>query len=160
MRLDEREKEWAVLMRAGNAGDSAALLSIARAADAGAAGFRGPGPRPGRGVGRGRRGYRAGNALLALHLKRQTWDENGPLSPWLYAIARHKLIDALCRRGRRIEVSIDDFAEILPGADQGRAPSSPTSAAILASCRPDSAMWCIASPWTAPRSTRPPPASR
>jgi RNA polymerase sigma-70 factor (ECF subfamily) len=61
--------------------------------------------------------------LLALHLKRQTWDEDGPLSPWLYAIARHKLIDALRRRGRRIEVSIDDFAEILPGGDDGRSSS-------------------------------------
>ncbi len=114
MRLDEREKEWAVLMRAGNAGDAAAyrrlLVQLTPALRAFA----------GRGLARaGASGADAEDivqeTLLALHLKRQTWDEAGPLSPWLYAIARHKLIDALRRRGRRIEVSIDDFAEVLPG---------------------------------------------
>src|SRR6202047_914207 len=54
--------------------------------------------------------------LLAVHLKRHTWDANAPFAPWLFAIARNKLIDALRRRGRRIFVNIDDFAETL--ADQ------------------------------------------
>ena len=31
--------------------------------------------------------------LLAIHLKRATWDEALPLRPWAYAIARHKLVD-------------------------------------------------------------------
>ncbi|RUV14149.1 sigma factor-like helix-turn-helix DNA-binding protein, partial [Mesorhizobium sp. M1A.F.Ca.IN.022.04.1.1] len=31
--------------------------------------------------------------------------------PWVYAIARFKLIDAFRRRGRRIEVGIDEIAE-------------------------------------------------
>ncbi|TGR72786.1 sigma-70 family RNA polymerase sigma factor, partial [Mesorhizobium sp. M1C.F.Ca.ET.189.01.1.1] len=31
--------------------------------------------------------------------------------PWVYAIARFKLIDAFRRRGRRIEVEIDEIAE-------------------------------------------------
>jgi RNA polymerase sigma-70 factor (ECF subfamily) len=35
------------------------------------------------------------------------------------AIARHKLIDALRRRGRRIELPIEDFENILPAADTG-----------------------------------------
>jgi RNA polymerase sigma-70 factor, ECF subfamily len=47
--------------------------------------------------------------LLAVHLKRCTWDSNRPVTPWLYAIARYKLIDAL-RRGRRIHL---DLAEIV-----------------------------------------------
>src|SRR3974390_376235 len=54
--------------------------------------------------------------LLAVHLKRHTWDTNAPFAPWLFAIARNKLIDALRRRGRRVFVNIDDFAETL--ADQ------------------------------------------
>jgi len=54
--------------------------------------------------------------LLAVHLKRHTWDANAPFAPWLFAIARNKLIDALRRRGKRIFVNIDDFAETL--ADQ------------------------------------------
>jgi RNA polymerase sigma-70 factor (ECF subfamily) len=121
VRIDEREKEWAALMRAGNAGDAAAyrrlLLQLT------------PPLRAFAGRGLARAGKSAADAedivqdtLLALHLKRQTWDGEGPLSPWLFAIARHKLIDALRRRGRRIEVSIDDFAEILPGRDDGPNP--------------------------------------
>jgi RNA polymerase sigma-70 factor (ECF subfamily) len=121
VRVEDREKEWAKLMRAGNAGDAAAyrrLLLILT-----------PALRAFAGRGLARAGMSATDAedvvqetLLALHLKRQTWDEEGPLSPWLFAIARHKLIDALRRRGRRIEVSIDDFAEILPSRDEGQNP--------------------------------------
>jgi RNA polymerase sigma-70 factor (ECF subfamily) len=53
--------------------------------------------------------------LLAVHLKRHTWDPAAPFGPWLFAIARNKLIDALRRRGRRVFVDIDEFADILPG---------------------------------------------
>src|SRR5258708_24516902 len=51
--------------------------------------------------------------LLAVHLKRHTWDADAPFSPWLFAIARNKLVDALRRRGRRIFVNIDDFTETI-----------------------------------------------
>jgi RNA polymerase sigma-70 factor (ECF subfamily) len=51
--------------------------------------------------------------LLAIHLKRHTWDSSQPLGPWVRAIARHKLIDALRRRGRRIEVPIENVLEFL-----------------------------------------------
>src|SRR4051794_19988157 len=53
--------------------------------------------------------------LLAVHLKRHTWDVSAPFAPWLFAIARNKLIDALRRRGRRVFVNIDDVSDILPG---------------------------------------------
>lgn len=49
--------------------------------------------------------------LLAIHLKRHTWMTDAPVLPWVYAIARFKLIDAFRRRGRRIEIEIDDIAE-------------------------------------------------
>ncbi|MBZ9763771.1 sigma-70 family RNA polymerase sigma factor [Mesorhizobium sp. CA8] len=49
--------------------------------------------------------------LLAIHVKRHTWRPNAPVLPWVYAIARFKLIDAFRRRGRRIEVEIDEIAE-------------------------------------------------
>jgi len=39
--------------------------------------------------------------LVALHTRRDSYDPNFPLSPWLYAIARYRLIDFLRRRGRR-----------------------------------------------------------
>lgn len=51
--------------------------------------------------------------LLAIHLKRQTWNPGEPLGPWIRAIARNKLIDALRRRGRRITVDIDDFVDLI-----------------------------------------------
>jgi RNA polymerase sigma-70 factor, ECF subfamily len=39
--------------------------------------------------------------LLALHLRRGTHDAALPVSNWVYAIARHKLVDLWRRRGRR-----------------------------------------------------------
>ena len=112
MRGEEQEKQWALLMRAGNAGDGDSyrrlLLLLTPVLRANA-----------------RRGLAsAGMAdtdaedvvqetLLAIHLKRQSWDEEAPFGPWLRAIARHKMIDALRRRGRRITLPVDDFSEIL-----------------------------------------------
>jgi RNA polymerase sigma-70 factor (ECF subfamily) len=46
--------------------------------------------------------------LLAIHLKRHTWQSDLPVEPWLYAIARFKLIDAFRKAGRRMEVVLDD----------------------------------------------------
>src|ERR1700753_744790 len=66
--------------------------------------------------------------LLAVHLKRHTWDANAPFAPWLFAIARNKLIDALRRRGRRIFVNVDDFSEKLPAAEPEET-ASPTEVA-------------------------------
>lgn len=55
--------------------------------------------------------------LLAIHMKRHTWRVDSPVTPWVYAIARHKLIDAFRRRGSRVEVAIDEIAET--GAEPG-----------------------------------------
>lgn len=52
--------------------------------------------------------------LLAIHLKKHTWNEDQPLQPWVNAIARHKLIDSLRRRGVRAPVNIDDLIEEIP----------------------------------------------
>src|SRR3546814_2198977 len=49
--------------------------------------------------------------LLAIHLKRHTWRSDAPVMPWLYAIARYKLIDAFRRRGRRVEIEIGEIAD-------------------------------------------------
>lgn len=54
------------------------------------------------------------DVLLAIHLKRHTWDPAQPFGPWLFAIARNKLVDVLRRRGRRTFVNIDDFSETIP----------------------------------------------
>ena len=58
--------------------------------------------------------------LLAIHLKRHTWQTDAPLLPWVRAIAKYKLIDAFRRQGRRVEIDIDDLVETLaqPETDQ------------------------------------------
>lgn len=48
--------------------------------------------------------------LIALHTKRHTYDPAYPLTPWLYAIARYRLIDHIRRVKRRGEhTAIDDL---------------------------------------------------
>lgn len=51
--------------------------------------------------------------LLAIHLKRHTWRRDGPVGPWIHAIARYKLVDAFRRRGRMVTLDIDMFADVL-----------------------------------------------
>ena len=58
--------------------------------------------------------------LLAVHVKRHTWKADAAVTPWLYAIARYKLIDAYRRRGRRIEVEIDEIADTFAAPEPDR----------------------------------------
>lgn len=52
--------------------------------------------------------------LIAIHLKRHTWDESERIEPWARAIATYKLVDFLRRRGFHGHVNIEDFADALP----------------------------------------------
>ncbi len=106
------EEEWGLLMRAAIDGDSVAyrrlLVSLTPVL---------------RTVTRrncARIGLDGGEAedivqevLLAIHLKRHTWDVDRPFGPWIMTIARNKLIDARRRRGNRLTLPIDDLADIL-----------------------------------------------
>lgn len=120
--MRDREAQWSGLMRAARNGDGAAyercLREIAQALR----------PLVRRGL------FRTGanpaeaedvvqDTLIAVHLKRQTWDETRPIGPWIAGIARYKIIDAARRRGRRTDVSIEDFADILPAEAEPEAPS-------------------------------------
>jgi RNA polymerase sigma-70 factor (ECF subfamily) len=51
--------------------------------------------------------------LLAIHLQRGTYDPAVPVSRWVLAIARYKLIDLWRRRGRREarHLALDDLGE-------------------------------------------------
>lgn len=49
--------------------------------------------------------------LLAIHMKRHTWRHDAPVTPWIYAIARHKLVDAYRRRRRRVEIETGETPE-------------------------------------------------
>ncbi len=107
-------REWTELMRQAVAGDGAAYHRLLKAIT--------PVLRATAQRGLARAGQPTDSSedivqeiLLAVHLKRHTWDPSAPFGPWLFAIARNKLIDALRRRGRRVFVDIDDFAEVLAG---------------------------------------------
>jgi len=109
-----RENEWTDLMRLANAGDNVAYHNLLKAVT--------PVLRAATRRGLARAGQPVDQSedivqeiLLAVHLKKHTWDTNAPFAPWLFTIARNKLIDALRRRGRRIFVNIDDFADVIPG---------------------------------------------
>lgn len=112
MRGNVREQEWAKLMRAGNAGDETAYRQLLRQVTPA---LRKVAARSLTSAGMAKTDAEdvVQETLLAIHLKRQTWREDAPFGPWLFAIARHKTIDALRRRGRRIDLPIDDFTEIL-----------------------------------------------
>lgn len=107
-----RDEDWTSLMRAANGGDAVAYRRLLEAIT--------PVLRAATHRGLARAGQPVDQSedivqeiLLAVHLKRQTWDATAPFAPWLFAIARNKLIDALRRRGRRIFVNIDDFSETM-----------------------------------------------
>jgi RNA polymerase sigma-70 factor (ECF subfamily) len=71
------------------------------------------------------------DVLLAVHLKRHTWDQSMPLLPWVLAIARNKMIDDLRRRGRRPEVPVDLTQFDFEGEDQQAAIDANDLARVL-----------------------------
>jgi RNA polymerase sigma-70 factor, ECF subfamily len=62
--------------------------------------------------------------LLAIHLKRHTYDEGEPFTPWVHTIARYKLIDYLRRTRTVASVPIDEGTEVLAQDDHVHAESS------------------------------------
>jgi RNA polymerase sigma-70 factor (ECF subfamily) len=108
----EVEEEWGLLMRAAIDGDSTAYRRLL--------GSLTPVLRTVTRRNCARIGLDGGEAedivqevLLAIHLKRHTWDVDRPFGPWIMTIARNKLIDARRRRGNRLTLPIDDLADIL-----------------------------------------------
>lgn len=113
MKFDETQS--AVLMRAANAGDAAAYERLLREL---LPALRSLAARVVR-----RAGGRVDaedivqETLIAIHLKRHTWIESEPLGPWIRAIVRHKLIDALRRRGHHVEVPVEELENVLTAED-------------------------------------------
>ena len=58
--------------------------------------------------------------LLAVHNQRHTYDPAQPLTAWIHAIARYKLVDLLRRRSGREQLNdpLDDELEIFAVSDQ------------------------------------------
>lgn len=105
------DEDWSALMRAANAGDTRAYARLLHAI---APVLRGIVRAKARGFPPEAQEDIVQEVLLAIHLKRHTWRSESPVKPWLYAIARYKVIDAFRARGARIQLPIEDFAESLP----------------------------------------------
>jgi RNA polymerase sigma-70 factor (ECF subfamily) len=104
----DSDKELADLLRAAIAGDECAYAEFLRRAAKCVRGFL-------------HRRIRHGGldpedivqeTLLAIHMKRHTWRTDSPVFPWLFAITRHKAIDAFRRRGRHIEIDVGEIADL------------------------------------------------
>ena len=128
MRSDEAE--WANWMRAANAGDSGAYRLLLEAL----APFLRTLAHQGfmrAGLGGSEVEDVVQETLLAIHLKRQTWDVDQAFTPWVRAIARNKLIDNLRRRGNRTELPIEDFVEVLAAESAAEELSPPEAGRLL-----------------------------
>src|SRR6266436_561603 len=57
-------------------------------------------------------------ALLAVHIQRHTYDRDQPLTPWVHAIARYKLIDHLRHTRRAMaDLPLDDAEGVMAQDD-------------------------------------------
>jgi RNA polymerase sigma-70 factor (ECF subfamily) len=58
-------------------------------------------------------------SLLAIHNKRQTYDADQPMTAWVHAIAKYKLVDLLRRRASRDVFTdpLDDEMDFLSATD-------------------------------------------
>lgn len=77
--------------------------------------------------------------LLALHLQRATYDARVPLGAWVFAVARHKLVDLFRRRGRReaLHEPLDDLAEHLQPSTENQAQPALRDLGVLLQRLPD-----------------------
>jgi RNA polymerase sigma-70 factor (ECF subfamily) len=73
--------------------------------------------------------------LLAVHNQRHTYAAAEPLTAWLHAIARYKLVDLLRRRARRdlLHDPLDDDNDLLAAPDNDAADARRDVAKLLAS---------------------------
>ena len=124
-KLGDHEQHWAAAMRAANRGCAQSydrlLHEVAAALRVVAAqGLR-------RGLSTGDVEDVVQECLIAIHLKRHTWDEDRPFVPWLRAIAHHKMVDRMRERFRAREVALDGHADTVPAP---REPDRISDAAI------------------------------
>jgi RNA polymerase sigma-70 factor (ECF subfamily) len=71
--------------------------------------------------------------LLAVHNQRHTFDAAQPLTAWVHAIARYKLVDFLRRRSRRdlLTEPLDDELDVLSSAEADAAEARRDLARLL-----------------------------
>jgi RNA polymerase sigma-70 factor, ECF subfamily len=77
------------------------------------------------------------DALIAIHTRRSTYDRTQPFAPWVFAIARYKMIDHF-RKNRigRASVPIDDVDDLFTD-DESDAATAPADLARLLATLPE-----------------------
>lgn len=108
--MPESAKDWSALLRAANDGDAQAYTDFLRAVTPA---LRSLVRARGTALASDTQEDIVQEVLIAIHRKRHTWQMERPVRPWLYAIARHKVIDAFRARGQRVHLPITDFEELL-----------------------------------------------
>jgi RNA polymerase sigma-70 factor (ECF subfamily) len=117
------ETELKALMLASLAGDAASYRSLLdRLSSRLRAYYKGKLARVGRGATEAEDPVQ--EVLLAIHLKRHTYDAGEPLTPWVHIIARYKLIDYLRRTRITASVPLDEDTEVMARDDHADAESS------------------------------------
>ena len=111
------ETELRALMKASLAGDAAAYRTLlSRLSGNLRAYYKGRLARIGRSASEAEDLIQ--EALMAIHTRRHTYDPGAPLMPWVYAIARYKLIDHLRRtRASLADLPIEDAKELMAQDD-------------------------------------------
>jgi RNA polymerase sigma-70 factor (ECF subfamily) len=124
--MNTHEERWAEAMRAERRGDTAAYQRLlAEIAEALRRFIRAR--LAGLGLNASDTEDLVQEVLIGLHTKRRTWNEGLPFLPWLHAIVRYKLTDAVRRwrreARRRSDVPLDDWSDLLaaPVEDPDRA---------------------------------------
>jgi RNA polymerase sigma-70 factor, ECF subfamily len=70
--------------------------------------------------------------LIAMHERRMTFDRAQPVTAWIYAIARYKLVDHLRRKRVRTSVALDECEELFAPDDIEQAGASRDVEQLLA----------------------------
>lgn len=74
--------------------------------------------------------------LLAIHLRRSSFDRTQPFTAWAYAIARYKLIDHLRRSRSRPYVPIEDCVDLFAPDETRQAETSRDVERLLSALPP------------------------
>ncbi|MGY4285138.1 RNA polymerase sigma-70 factor (ECF subfamily) [Bradyrhizobium sp. LM2.7] len=121
--MTSSEAELKALMLAGLDGEAASYRSLLdRLSSRLRAYYKGKLARAGRGAAEAEDLVQ--EVLLAIHLKRHTYDTGELFTPWVYTIARYKLIDYLRRTQSTTSVPLDEGTEAMAEDDNADAESS------------------------------------